>query len=99
MISNLYEEIISMLHSNDLGTEDIKYVTDLHHSELWNSVKSKLDFDYDTKSSTVMINPDLAIVGDDWFMTREYDEIDKLQYLAFHRIPFKMPKGLVQVTI
>lgn len=99
MISNPYEEIITILHQNDIGTEEIKYVTDLKHSELWNSVKDRLDFDYDTKTNDIVINPDLSVVGENWYLSREYDEIDKIQYTAFHRIPYKMPKGRVEIKL
>ena len=87
---NFLQETIKELIDNNKSEQDVLWVIDDDKKITWETFKEKADFMYDTWCDGIEINPNLKVVGKDFWLERE--EFDGCAWWEFRQAPI-VPEG------
>jgi len=78
---NLLQETKNIIKFFGKFQKDVEWVGTQHVFMSWGSFKKWADVDYDNSFGGEVINPDLLVVGEDWWLERhEYDGSEWWEY-------------------
>lgn len=99
-MTNLLQETLNQLESNDRCSEDVIWVgsSDGKFSITWAEFAKIADVDYNAGYGSQLIASDLVVVGDDFWLDR--DEYDGSECWTFNSLPVpaKKPKTFTTVN-
>ncbi len=94
--ANLLKETMNVLTYHQKSKEDVKFVTVEDVTCSWNEFETvACEVDYDTKCD-VIISRSLFIVGDTWYLKRNYAETafgNMNEWWDFIELPKEFPRG------
>jgi len=85
MSENLLKETIDFIEENGKKEKDVAWVGFKNKWCSWDDFKLVSDFNYDNSFGAQEINPDLFVVGSDWWLERH--EYDGSEWWEFKRMP------------
>lgn len=95
-MTNLCVETKKILKEHGKSPSDIRWIGNLNFRCATNDIDQLFQIEYDSGFGGVEINPNLLVVGDDWWLERH--EYDGSEWWEYKELP-QMPNGTDKVII